>query len=125
MPVFDGACMNALDTKLCAALILRGWLVSTSGRSDTYDEGHTVGLDSKVAAVIWYSILDRRTDCLFVTEPLGEYIHLRLYQHTVGRQKFGVHSSKSLEDRRVQLSSRARGIGTETRAVSKRGLRET
>jgi len=45
-----------------------------------YDEGHTVGLDSKVAAVIWYSILDRRTtDCLFMTELLGEYIHLRLH----------------------------------------------
>jgi len=76
----DGARMNALDTGLCAALILRGWLVSTSERSNTYDEGHTVGLDSKVAAAIWCSILDRRTtDYLFVSEPLGEYIHLRLH----------------------------------------------
>jgi len=91
-----------------------------------YDEGHTVGLYSKVAATIWYSILDRRTtDCLFVTEPSGEYFHICLYQDTVGRQWFGAHSSKSLEDWRVQLSSRAKGIGTETRAVSKRGLRKT
>ena len=80
MSVFDGACMNALDANLYAALILRGWLVSTSGRSNTYDEGHTVGLDSKVAAAIWCSSLDRRTtDYLFVTEPLREYIPLRLH----------------------------------------------